>query len=47
MRSAKPLPAEGTRGLAEHPPSQSPAQSPQGGGIGIDPAQLLRGIFGR
>lgn len=47
MRAAKPLPADGARGLAEQP-SGSSAQPPKGGsGIGIDPAQLLRGIFGR
>lgn len=47
MRTAKPLPADGARGLAEQP-SGSSAQPPKGGsGIGIDPAQLLRGIFGR
>jgi len=44
MRAAKPLPVDGARGLAEQP---SPAPSPKGGGVGIDPAQLLRGIFGR
>jgi beta-barrel assembly-enhancing protease len=44
MRSAKPLPVDGARGLAEQP---SPVQPPKGGGIGVDPAQLLRGIFGR
>lgn len=47
MRAAKPLPADGARGLAEQP-SGSSAQPPKGGsGIGIDPAQLLRGLFGR
>lgn len=40
MRSARPLPADGARGLADQPPKG-------GSGIGIDPAQLLRGIFGR
>jgi predicted Zn-dependent protease len=47
VRAVKPLPADGARGLAEQP-SGSSAQPPKGGsGIGIDPAQLLRGIFGR
>ena len=46
MRAAQPLPAEGARGLAAQP--QQPAQQPKsGGGIGIDPGQLLRGLFGR
>ncbi len=44
MRAAQPLPAEGARGLAE----QQPEPQPKGdGGIGIDPGQLLRGLFGR
>ncbi|MBX3650795.1 MAG: M48 family metalloprotease [Burkholderiales bacterium] len=47
MRAAKPLPAGGARGLAEQQPAP-PAQPPKGGsGIGIDPGQLLRGLFGR
>ncbi len=45
MRAAKPLPTDGARGLAEQP--VAPASQPPKGGIGIDPAQLLRGIFGR
>lgn len=46
LRSAQPLPAEGARGLTAQQPQPSP--QPKGGsGIGIDPAQLLRGIFGR
>ncbi len=49
MRAAQPLPAEGARGLAAQPQQQpqQPSQPPKGGGIGIDPAQLLRGLFGR
>lgn len=47
MRAAQPVPAEGVRGLAAQP-QQQPAQQPKGGnGIGIDPGQLLRGLFGR
>lgn len=49
LRAAQPLPAEGARGLAAQPAqpsSQSPAQQPKGSPA-IDPAQLLRGIFGR
>jgi len=47
MRATAPLPARGARGLAEQPPASS-AQPPKGGsGIGIDPGQLLRGLFGR
>lgn len=47
MRATRPLPADGARGLADQP-SGSSGQPPKGGsGIGIDPAQLLRGIFGR
>ncbi|MBX3666274.1 MAG: M48 family metalloprotease [Burkholderiales bacterium] len=45
MRAARPLPAGGARGLAEQQ-SESSAQQPKGG-IGIDPGQLLRGLFGR
>ena len=45
MRAAQPLP-EGARGLTEQK-SQEPSQPKGGGGIGIDPGQLLRGIFGR
>jgi len=40
LRAAQPVPAEGARGQAEE-------QKPQGGGIGIDAGQLLRGLFGR
>jgi beta-barrel assembly-enhancing protease len=47
MRAANPLPAGGARGLAEQQPASS-AQPPKGGsGPGIDPGQLLRGLFGR
>ena len=50
MRAAQPLPAEGARGLAAQPqqpqPAQQPPQPPKSG-IGIDPGQLLRGLFGR
>lgn len=50
MRAAQPLPAEGARGLAAQPqqpqPAQPPQQPPKSGG-GIDPGQLLRGLFGR
>jgi len=45
MRAARPLPAAGARGLAEQ--QTEPAAKPPKGGSGIDPAQLLRGIFGR
>jgi predicted Zn-dependent protease len=45
-RAAQPLPAEGARGLAAQP--ETAPQQPKGGsGIGIDPGQLLRGLFGR
>lgn len=51
VRASKPLPAEGARGLTSQSNEQSTAQpeQPKGGaaGIGIDPAQLLRGLFGR
>ena len=50
MRAAQPLPAEGARGLAAQPQQPQPAQPPQQppkSGIGIDPGQLLRGLFGR
>ncbi len=44
VRAAKPLPAEGARGLAAQPAAQP--EQPKGG-AGLDPAQLLRGLFGR
>ncbi len=46
MRAAQPLPAEGARGLTAQQPKEQPqpAQQPKGG---LDPGQLLRGIFGR
>jgi len=45
VRAAQPLPAEGARGLTAQP---GPQQQPKGGSSpGIDPAQLLRGLFGR
>lgn len=50
VRAAQPLPAEGARGLAAQPqsPAPAPVTPPRGGsGIGVDPAQLLRGLFGR
>ncbi len=46
MRAAQPLPAEGARGLAAQPQQPQPQQQPKGGS-GIDPSQLLRGLFGR
>lgn len=48
VRAAKPLPAEGARGLTSQQNAPQP-QSPAGGGSGmaVDPAQLLRGLFGR
>jgi len=45
MRAAQPLP-EGARGLTAQQP-QEKSKPKDGGGIGIDPGQLLRGIFGR
>jgi predicted Zn-dependent protease len=47
--AGKPVPAEGARGLQpEGASSAAPASPPAGkGGIGIDPAGVLRGIFGR
>lgn len=51
VRTSKPLPAEGARGLISQEnaqPSAQPSAQPKGGGApGIDPAQLLRGLFGR
>lgn len=51
VRASQPLPAEGARGLISQPneqPSTQPNAQPKGGGTpGIDPAQLLRGLFGR
>lgn len=52
MRAAQPLPAEGARGLTSQKNEQQNQQSnvPQSqpkGGAGIDPTQLLRGLFGR
>lgn len=44
MRGAQPLPAAGARGLVEQPAPPSPAPK---GAPGLDPTQLLRGIFGR
>ncbi len=46
MRTAQPLPVEGARGLTAQQPQQ-PSSQPQPKGGGIDPGQLLRGIFGR
>lgn len=46
-RAAKPVPAEGARGLTASPPSSQPQPDKGGGGGGVDPAQLLRGLFGR
>lgn len=45
MRAAQPLP-EGARGLTAQQPKEK-SKPKDGGGIGIDPGQLLRGIFGR
>ena len=48
VRAAQPLPAEGARGLNSQSNAQPAAQPEQPkGGTGIDPAQLLRGLFGR
>ncbi len=41
-RAAQPPPASGARALQEEPASAPPAK-----GFGIDPGQILRGIFGR
>jgi predicted Zn-dependent protease len=46
VRAAKPLPTEGSRGLAAQPVAPQPAQQPQGAPT-LDPLQLLRGILGR
>lgn len=43
-RAATPLPANGARALQEEP---APAARPEQKGIGVDPGQILRGIFGR
>lgn len=42
--AAKPAPAEGARALQQREPAEAPGS---GGGIGIDPGGVLRGIFGR
>ena len=42
MRAAQPLPAEGARGL-----TAQPQQKPKSESGGVDPSQLLRGLFGR
>ncbi len=43
-QTAKPLPASGAKALQEEPATAArPAQK----GIGVDPGQILRGIFGR
>lgn len=50
MRAAQPLPTEGARGLTSQPQTAQPQTAPQSqpkGGSAIDPAQLLRGLFGR
>jgi predicted Zn-dependent protease len=46
VRTSQPLPAEGARGLTAQPAAQ-PGQPKGGSGVGIDPGQLLRGLFGR
>jgi predicted Zn-dependent protease len=47
VRTSQPLPAEGARGLTARE-NAPPGAQPKGGGTpGIDPAQLLRGLFGR
>lgn len=43
-RAATPLPASGAKALQEEP---APAARPAQKGIGVDPGQILRGIFGR
>lgn len=49
VRAAQPLPAEGARGLTaqDAAPQSQPQPAKSGGGIGVDPSQLLRGLFGR
>ncbi|MDH4151213.1 MAG: M48 family metallopeptidase [Betaproteobacteria bacterium] len=42
MRASQPLPAEGARGL-----TAQPQQKPKSESGGVDPSQLLRGLFGR
>ena len=42
MRAAQPLPAEGARGL-----TAQPQKKPKSEGGGLDPSQLLRGLFNR
>ena len=47
--ASKPIPGAGTRALTQDesapPPTARPAQ--KGGGVGVDPGSVLRGIFGR
>lgn len=47
VRAAQPLPADGARGLTSQQGSPQPQPSKGGGGIGVDPSQILRGLFGR
>jgi hypothetical protein len=44
--ASKPVPTAGTRALQEDSATARPSGK-SGGGIGIDPAGVLRGIFGR
>jgi predicted Zn-dependent protease len=46
--AARPVPVEGARALQQEEAGQAPVARPAGkGGLGVDPASVLRGIFGR
>ena len=49
--ASKPIPGAGARALTQEetapPPTVRPAQKGGGAGMGVDPSQVLRGIFGR
>ncbi|MBI4195725.1 MAG: M48 family metalloprotease [Betaproteobacteria bacterium] len=45
--AAKPVPAAGARALRESEPAEPPVTTDSKGRIGVDPASLLKGLFGR